>query len=221
KEYEKRNSIIDYFESIIDEIVIMLIEDKQEYSGTIIDSIVFGLNFKLNDNKDIDVRCLDGQGQVYINTYLSIKLGNGSINAKEKIKEIITKLKDDILRKITAPGNEKEEVETFIKWKDLLSEELGFQKETNLFAHLDMSNKDKLYDKKYIIDQFFREFTFQTIKDEINRYLKIERLGTELYLDPSEYITYIYGENENSVKYLKLLTMASSSNYRTKVFLNF
>ncbi|EPR79232.1 Leucine rich repeat protein, partial [Spraguea lophii 42_110] len=201
KEYKKRNSIIDYFEFIIDEIYIMSIANKKKYAGEIIDNMVSDLNFEVKDSKDKNVTCLDGQGQIYISTYLNIIPDNRSMNAKEKIKRIITSLKEDILKKITAPGNEEEEeVEIFIKWKYILSEELGFQKETNLYAYLDKSDRTELYDKKYIVEQFFREFTLQRIRDEINKHLKIERLGNELYDQLNEYINYIYGRNEQRSK---------------------
>ncbi|EPR77956.1 hypothetical protein SLOPH_575 [Spraguea lophii 42_110] len=52
----------------------------------------------------------------------------------------------------------------------------------------------EFHDKRYIIEQFFMRFTFQSIVKEINEYLRNGKSGLALYNRLGEYLTNKFGE---------------------------
>ncbi|EPR79395.1 Leucine rich repeat protein [Spraguea lophii 42_110] len=191
REYQKTNSIIDYFEAV----VIMMVEllpEQQEFVNDTLVRLLHSLNFKINTTND-NIRCLDGQGEAYIEAYMRLKLNDDCSSAEHKIIEIITNHKFAVLESITTGRDEGEERETFLMWRNILSAELGFEKVPNL--HGNMSKIRQLYDKKYILEQFFSKFTFQSIINEINEYLKNEKYGLILYNRLRGYLISIFGED--------------------------
>ncbi|EPR78145.1 Leucine rich repeat protein [Spraguea lophii 42_110] len=160
-DYQKRNSIIDHFESIVITMTGMLTEKQEEVEEVLV-RLLAHLNF--NHNTTIDnVSCLDGQEEAFITTYLFLKQGNDCSSTDQKITEILANLKFEILKGITTGKGEKEEAEVFLNWRNILSEELGFGKMTNLYGNISII--PELHDKKYIVEQFFMKFTFQSITD--------------------------------------------------------
>ncbi|EPR77999.1 hypothetical protein SLOPH_2508, partial [Spraguea lophii 42_110] len=128
----------------------------------------------------------------FIATYLFMKQGNDCNSAEQRIIEIITDLKFEILKDITTGKGEMEEIEVFLNWRNILSKELGFEKVTNLYGN--MSKVPELHDKKYIIEQFFLRFTYKAIIEEINKYLKDRKSGLNLFNQLREYLTNKFGE---------------------------
>ncbi|EPR78468.1 hypothetical protein SLOPH_2579, partial [Spraguea lophii 42_110] len=123
---QKRNSIIDHFEAIVITMTEMLPEKQDDVEETLV-RLLDQLNFNHNTTTD-NVSCLDGQEEAFIATYIFLKQGNDCSSAEEKIIEIITNLKFEILKNITTGKGEKEEAETFLNWRNILADELGFEK---------------------------------------------------------------------------------------------
>ncbi|EPR80116.1 Leucine rich repeat protein [Spraguea lophii 42_110] len=192
--FAKVNSIVDYFESIFD-MMNEIKESKKDFVDDIIVRLLNALNFKLDNTKD-DVPCLDGQGEAFIEAYMKLKLGGDYAVVDQKMMHIIADLKEEIIKNITTGLGEKEELETFLAWKNILSEELGFQKVINLYGN--SSKISKLHDKKYILEQFFDRFTLQSITDEINKHLKKSESGLRFYNQVSEYISITVPEKDVS-----------------------
>ncbi|EPR78234.1 Leucine rich repeat protein, partial [Spraguea lophii 42_110] len=97
-DYQKRNSIIDHFESIIITMIEMLPE-KQEDVEEMFVRLLNQLNFNYNTTID-EVYCLDGQEEAFIATYLFLKQGDVCNSAEQKIMEIFANFKFEILKGI-------------------------------------------------------------------------------------------------------------------------
>ncbi|EPR78409.1 Leucine rich repeat protein, partial [Spraguea lophii 42_110] len=188
---QKRKSIINYLESIV-MIMFKMLPEKKDFIDDTLVRLLHGLKFNSYTTND-DVPCLDGQCEAVIEAYMRLKLGNDCSNAEHMIMEIIANFKIDILKAITTGRGEIEEIEVFLNWKNKLSEELGFQKEINLYGN--MSIVQELHDKKYIAREFFNRFTYQTIRAEINKFLRDKESGFKLYNLLGEYVTSIYNED--------------------------
>lgn len=80
----------------------------------------------------------------------------------------------------------------FLKWCNELSNELGFEEVTDLI--IENSQPDEFYDKIYILELFFEEFTYKAIVDEINKYLRNKRTCPKLYYNIREYVISVYGD---------------------------
>ncbi|EPR79026.1 Leucine rich repeat protein, partial [Spraguea lophii 42_110] len=98
-DYQKRNSIIDHFESIVITMTEMLPEKQGDVEEVLV-RLLDQLGFKHNTIID-NVSCLDGQEEALIATYIFLKQGNVCNSAEQKIIEIITDLKFEILKSIT------------------------------------------------------------------------------------------------------------------------
>ncbi|EPR78064.1 Leucine rich repeat protein, partial [Spraguea lophii 42_110] len=108
-DYQKRNSIIDHFEYIVITMIEMLPEKQGDVEEVLV-RLLDQLNFNYNTITD-EVYCLDGQEEAFIAIYLFLKQGNVCSSAEEKIIEIITNLKFDILKEIITGKGDEEEAE--------------------------------------------------------------------------------------------------------------
>ncbi|EPR78781.1 hypothetical protein SLOPH_2149 [Spraguea lophii 42_110] len=108
--------------------------------------------------------CYDAQYEILQHIYISLKTGKG-FDITYFIKEMIYKIKYDILSRIVTSNTDAQNVHNLAYWRNQLSEEIGFIKNESKYTYM---RKETLIDnKQYILYQFFLLFKVEKVVTEI------------------------------------------------------